>query len=143
MAILSQLITSDAMNKALQEAVRFGRVALRRELGFGRSLNFVALHRGHHFDSKALVAAAAAHMDPPIVLTSENSRGGESATAVLDTYDVKWIDVNRLDEEIGPLTSSDYEKDGSGSPRFWWANQGDNFTVPSEQSAGAGSRAPV
>lgn len=135
MADLSQLIAPDAMNRALQDATRLGRVAFRRQRGFGRSLNYVALHGGHHFDSKALVAAAAAHMDPPIVLTSKNSWGGESTTAVLDACDVKWIDVNRLDEEVGPLTSSDYENDRSGSLRFWWANQGDNFKAAFEQGS--------
>ena len=127
-----------ATSKALDEAVELGRTGLRRKYGFGPSTKFVAVAAGHHLDSKALSAAVAAHLMPPLELTSDNSSGGVATTRVLDGCGVPWIDTDYLksgghehvqpDAEGAPSSAHD-------SRGYWWVNQGENYSSAIQQGS--------
>lgn len=124
--------------KALDEAVDLGRTGLRRTYGFGSSTKFVAVAAGHHFDSKALSAAVAAHLIPPLELTSDSSSGGVATTRVLDGCGIPWIDTDRLknveDGQVSPNAASTHSL--AEDPRsYWWVNQGQNYSTVIQQGS--------
>lgn len=127
-----------AKSKALDEAVDLGRTALRRKYGFGPSTKFVAVAAGHHFDSKALSAAVAAHLMPPLELTSDSSSGGVATTRVLDGCGVPWIDTDHLKNS----GHGHVEPDAAGAPSsahdsrgYWWVSQGENYSTAIRQGS--------
>ncbi|MEA5454037.1 HNH endonuclease signature motif containing protein [Sinomonas sp. JGH33] len=119
-----------AMSKAIDEAARLGRDGLRRKYGFERAKKYVAVAAGHHFDSKALVAAAAKNLEPPVTLTSENSFGGKATTRVLHACGVPWINTDRLTHvpELDSNANGSDLLDGD-HPKYWWVNQNDNYST--------------
>ncbi|MDQ0692155.1 hypothetical protein [Arthrobacter sp. W4I7] len=122
-----------AKSRAIDEAVDLGRTGLRRKYGFGSAKKFVAVAAGHHFDSKALSAAVAAHLKPPLALTSDSSSGGVATTRVLDGCGIPWIDTDHLknheDGHVNPDSA------GAVSRSHWWVSQGENYSTVIEQGS--------
>lgn len=134
----SELELRTAKSKALDEAVVLGRTGLRRKYGFGPSKKFVAVAAGHHFDSKALSAAVAAHLMPPLELTSDSSSGGVATTRVLDGCGIPWIDTDHLNnrgyghinpDAVGARSSA------HDSRSYWWVSQGENYSTVIQQGS--------
>ena len=124
-----------AMSRALDEAADLERRGLRRKYGFGPAKKFVAVAAGHHFDSKALVAAAAAHLRPPLALTPDEFSGGSATTRILDACGVPWIDTDHLTSvpELPILVDPDMS-DGA-HPKYWWVTQNNNYATVIEQGS--------
>lgn len=132
----SQLRT--AKSKALDEAVELGRTALRRKYGFDPSTKFVAVVAGHHLDSKALSAAVAANLMPPLELRSDNSSGGVATTRVLDGCGIPWIDTEHLKNGVLGLDEPGSEgalASANGSRSYWWVNQRENYSTAIKQGS--------
>ncbi|MCX6499543.1 MAG: hypothetical protein NTU93_12205 [Arthrobacter sp.] len=129
-----------AMSRAIDEAVHIGRSGLRQKYGFRPAKKFLAVVAGHHFDSKALVAAAAGCLNPPVVLTADDFSGGVVTTRILDACDVSWIDTDQLADLPGLGTDSAPDESNavtpaSDRPGYWWANQGNNYSTVIEQGS--------
>ncbi|WP_320537691.1 hypothetical protein [Pseudarthrobacter sp. IC2-21] len=128
-----------AKSRAIDEAVSLGRSGLRRKYGFGSAKKFVAVTAGHHFDSKALSAAVAAHLTPPLALTSDSSSGGVATTRILDGCDIPWIDTDRLKngDRSGQDTPDAAGADSSAhvTRNYWWASQGENYSTVIQQGS--------
>jgi 5-methylcytosine-specific restriction protein A len=78
MAGIASLTDRDAVLKALAEYDRIGRDAFLARYRFGRAKRWYVLHKGNHYESKAIVGAAFGyqHGRP---LTSTDFRGGEDS----------------------------------------------------------------
>jgi 5-methylcytosine-specific restriction protein A len=55
---LSSLTERKAITKAIDEYDRIGRESFLKKYGFGKAKNYYLLHRGKHYDSKAITGAA-------------------------------------------------------------------------------------
>lgn len=128
-----------AKSRAIDEAVDLGRSGLRRKYGFGSAKKFVAVTAGHHFDSKALSAAVAAHLTPPLALTSDSSSGGVATTRILDGCDIPWIDTdhlkNRDRSRQSSLDAAGADSSAHITRNYWWASQGENYSTVIEQGS--------
>lgn len=129
-----------AMSKAIDEAANIGRNGLRQKYGFRPAKKFVAVVEGHHFDSKALVAASAAYLNPPLTLTPDDFSGGVATTQILDSCDVPWIDTDQLTNVPGLGTDSAPDRSNTVTPvtdrpRYWWANQSNNYSTVIKQGS--------
>ncbi|MBG6189942.1 hypothetical protein IWX64_000876 [Arthrobacter sp. CAN_A212] len=131
----SELELREAMSLATKEATNLGRVKLRQKYGFGSATKFVAVLAGHHFDSKALVAAAAAHLTPPLVLTPDLSWGGNATTRILDVCEISWVETNPFLNVPGLRGTTDQDSNDLSSPKYWWVNQNNNFSAVIEQGS--------
>ncbi|WP_369046803.1 hypothetical protein [Sinomonas sp. P10A9] len=120
-----------AMTQAVAEAAVHGRAGLRRKYGLGPATKLVAIAAGHHLDGNALVAAAAAHLDPPMVLTSSDFSGGVATTGILDACDIPWADADDLLNVPGLHISANPPLSDPGRPKYWWVNQNENYTTTS------------
>lgn len=127
-----------AKSRAIDEAVELGRTSLSRKYGFGSAKKFVAVAAGHHFDSKALSAAVAAHLIPPLALTSDSSSGGVATTRILDGCGIPWIDTDHLkNNEDGHVNPDTAGADSSAHVlrSYWWVSQGENYSTVIEQGS--------
>ena len=60
----TELTSSEAVRKALDEFDDLGRDAFLKKYGFGRSARFVLRHEGREYDAKAVIGAAHGHQFP-------------------------------------------------------------------------------
>ncbi len=76
-------ITPDAVFKAIEEYDRLGQVDFLHQYGFKPARQYVLVHDGKHYDSKAVVGAAHGYLPGQAPLTARQFSGGMATVGLL------------------------------------------------------------
>jgi hypothetical protein len=102
MARASDLTSRAAVLAAIAECDETGREAFLEKYGFGPSREFVVVHEGREYDSKALLGAAFRYQYPDAEpLTAREFSGGEETRRVLERVGFRVAPIDTFADELG------------------------------------------
>jgi len=100
MAHYKDLTDRRAVLKSIAEYDKLGQATFLKQYGFGKARNFILLHNGHRYDSKAIVGAAYGHQFGTPLTSKDFSGGLATVVPKLGSLGFKVVALDVTDDTV-------------------------------------------